>query len=312
MRFKLLLTAACALLAAAACNDFLEVDLTGETVRLQAPADGSETSKQTQQFSWQPVEGATSYEVTIVTPSFDSIGTLVALEEVETNSFSTTLAPGAYEWTVVARNSAYASAGEVFSLLVRNDSTENLAGQTVQLVAPAAGSNVNSQTVEFLWQGLPSADQYNLQVASPDFSNSTYIVESVYTGSDHYALTLPQGAYRWRVRAENDISVTLYSERGFTIDATAPAAPQLVAPTHNQFVTLPVTLSWTSDANTLRDTVYVYTDSLQSLPVLVEPTLDNTLEFNDNSSSVYFWRVRSVDAAGNAGPYSVVRKFRVQ
>ena len=302
---------AAVLLCLASCRDFLETDISKKTVQLVSPAAGVSSGQLSQQLRWDAIDGASSYKISIASPGFDSIRTLV-VDETEDNSFTVTLAPGKYQWTVHGLNSAYESKGEIFDLTIINDSTQNLAGQVVQLVAPASNGLVNQSDVTFLWKQIAAANQYHVQVASPNFSNSTFIIDDFRTSADNHHLVLPEGKYRWRVRAENDISVTLYSEGSFEIDLTGPPAPVLTSPANNASLPLPVTLSWQSDLGSIRDSLFVYGDSLSSQPVFSLATTNNTYNFTDTNYTVYFWRVRSVDGAGNASAYSQLRKFLIQ
>ena len=77
-------------------------------------------------------------------------------------------------------------------------------------------------------------------------------------------------------------------------------------------VAIPSLLSWDFDASSSMDTLYIYTDSLISPPILEVATTDADFELEDTSSDVYFWRVRSVDTAGNTSIYSSLRKFYTQ
>ena len=296
------------------CSDVLEEDLQDHQVQLRAPANNLTTDLQTHTFWWEQLdEVINGYRLQIVSPSFDSTIQLIAdVTITEGESHEMTLASGTYQWTVFAFNSTSETVPVIYDLVIRNDSSLNLSNQQLALVSPINGMITNKTDLTFLWQSLTNADAYKFQLGQPDFSNSTFLVEETTVNTDSYSTTLEEGAYQWRVRAENDLSVTSYTTYQLTIDLTPPAAPILTSPTSGDTLSLPINLSWTADNDTVMDTLYVYKDSLITAPILQVPTTGTQYQFNDTQFDQYFWQVRSVDAAGNAGAFSVVRKFSVE
>lgn len=295
-----------------ACEDFLEVEIDKETVKLRSPGNGVVSEAQTQVFWWDELHGAEYYKLQIVSLSFDSLFTLV--EEVEitdATSYETTLNNGVYQWTVIGVNNAYESIPEHFDLTIMTDTSKNLSNQVVSLVSPEHEEYLNTLEVTFLWQHLADADEYRLQVASPDFSNSTHIKMDLRTSEDFKTTILEDGVYRWRVRGENDSSVSPYSTRGLIIDVTPPMAPVLVSPAYNEIISPPSLLTWQVDQASVLDTLFVYADSLIQPPIIVLPTAETEYLFDVQTSGSYFWRVRSIDQAGNASAFSALRKFFV-
>ncbi|MBK8562386.1 MAG: hypothetical protein IPN76_03330 [Saprospiraceae bacterium] len=303
------------LLIFSACSDFLEEDITKDTVRLLAPADNIRSTQTTLNFLWEELEGATTYRLQVVSPSFDSIANLVLDEEVtEDTKYEATLPPGNYQWTVIGKNFGYETAQRmVFNLTIETDSARSLDGSILVLLAPSQEAVSGSATVAFSWQALLNADDYNFQLASPDFSNSAFIISNELLSGTSVTKTLNEGEYRWRVRGQNSSSISQFTERRLIIDLTPPEPPVLVSPLNGANVTMPVLLDWTSDPNSpLRDTLYVYKDSLATIQVLKQATIETSFNFSDISSDKYFWRVRTVDGAGSNSAYSAMRKFQVQ
>ena len=304
------------LLSCWACTDVLELDLEDEDqVQLLAPANGLKSNSQTQTFWYQlvdyPIDG---YQLKIVSPSFDSIETVVTLAEVsDSEVYETSLAPGIYQWTIIAYNSTSETEPIIRDLEISNDSTGDLSQQSIVLVSPEENLVTSDKDLTFLWRMLAGVEQYRIQIASPNFNNSTFIQDDQLTATDSYSTTLEEGTYRWRVRAENISSVSAYSERSLTIDETPPTVPTLVSPLSADSINLPVLLDWTSDTESVEDTLAIYTDSLSTSPILkLALTATNYTFSTSNSAEEFFWQVRSVDAAGNAGEYSIRRKFIVR
>ncbi len=297
-----------------ACGDFLEDDISKDTVTLKAPADGVAVSQTTLDFWWEKLEGATSYRIQVVSPSFDSIATLVIDEEItDDTKFEATLPTGTYQWTVIGKNFGYETKeGMVFDLTVTTDSASSLDGSILVLTAPVQDAATNEVDIVFSWQSMLNADDYNFQLASPDFSNNSFILANELLEGTTVSKTLTEGEYLWRVRGQNSSSISPFTERRLTIDLTPPNAPTLTSPADGATVTMPVVLNWIPDLDSERDTLYVYKDSLATISVLKAAMTNSQFSFNDSSANKYFWRLRTVDKAGNIGPYSSLRKFLVQ
>lgn len=296
------------------CSDVFEKDLQDYSVELNAPADGLLTNVQAHTFWWQELdELVDGYRLEIVSPGFDSVVNLVLRQEVtDATTFEYTLNPGIYEWSVVAFNSTSETKPIIYDLQITGDSSMDLSMQMINLVSPTDGFATTETEIDFLWQTLLNARDYKIQIASPDFSNSTFFIDEQTLQADSYTALLDEGDYMWRVRAENDQSVTPFSEASFSIDITAPNTPVLLSPGQGDTLSLPFTLSWDVDPESVMDTLYVFEDSMLSVPVLKLPTINTSFLFNEDVSDVYYWRVRSVDAAGNISPFSELRKFFIE
>ena len=298
------------------CGDVLEEDLSDQQVILLAPADNVISDNQSQTLWWEELDDIfEGYKIRIVAPSFDSIVNLVEEAEVvqgDGNTYEVNLAEGTYEWTVVAYNSSSETMPLIRTLIIGRDTSNDLSGQIVELQTPLDDMFTNKSDIDFLWSKLNDADSYRIQLAEPDFSNSSFIIADELTEDDFLSVTdLAEGSYLWRVRGENDKSVTSYTMRAFTVDQSAPVAPTLIRPMSGDTVSIPVTLDWEVDAESVMDTLYIYSDSLGSPPVFVLPTTATSYSFNQADFSKYYWRVRSVDAAGNTSLFSVLRRFHL-
>jgi len=90
------------------CEELLtEEDITEETVVLTAPSDEAAFTETDIVLSWEPVEGADSYQLQIATPSFEAALQIVEDSVLAENHFPAHLDPNDYEWRVKALNSAY-------------------------------------------------------------------------------------------------------------------------------------------------------------------------------------------------------------
>jgi stress-induced morphogen len=301
------------LLGLFSCSEIFEEDLSKLKVRLNAPSNKVVTSIQTQQFWWNKVEGATEYNIQIVSPAFDSVASIIANQRVETDTFYKTLAPGRYQWTVSARNSNSVAVSDTFSLIIIPDTAQDLRRQTLLIESPINEFATNQKNIIFKWQKLVAASEYRFQIASPDFTNSSNVKIDKRVNSDTISTTLEEGVYRWRVRAENDKANTDYAERTLIVDLTAPSAPTLIGPLIDSLSSLPVQMRWNADINNSeKDTLYIYKDSTAIQLILKQASIVTNYSFRDTTTNLYYWRVRSVDKAGNNSLFSPMWWFRTK
>ena len=77
----------------------------------------------------------------------------------------------------------------------------------VQIVPIAPGENVTtSSPVNFTWEPVTSAEQYRIQVMSPEFGQSQVLVFDSVLNRNIVSLPLDIGKYQWRVQAINSSS----------------------------------------------------------------------------------------------------------
>ena len=94
----------------------------------------------------------------------------------------------------------------------------DISDQQVILLAPAEGTSVRGNTTTFSWQAVTDAEEYVLQVATPDFNNASQIViDSTLAGTSFTGELLPN-SYEWRLKAVNSGFETAYAFRNFTVE----------------------------------------------------------------------------------------------
>lgn len=86
------------------CAEILEKSVTNKQVELSAPYNNLVTTDSIQTFYWQPVDGADSYQLQVVSPNFDSIAKLIVDTTIHSNIFPLTMSMGQYQWRVRAFN----------------------------------------------------------------------------------------------------------------------------------------------------------------------------------------------------------------
>ncbi|RYG54869.1 MAG: hypothetical protein EOO01_00190 [Chitinophagaceae bacterium] len=83
----------------------------------------------------------------------------------------------------------------------------DITNDTVQLVSPLDGAQVESNVVAFKWNTLEYADKYRIQVYG---ANQAISLDSVVT-NNHITIPMSPGTYNWRVRGENSAYVSTYA-----------------------------------------------------------------------------------------------------
>ncbi|HEY0066750.1 MAG TPA: hypothetical protein VGB46_05295 [Flavisolibacter sp.] len=120
MSLKRSLATGAMIIVLAACESALDPELTTQRVRLQAPANNLLTTDSVHTFYWETLEGATRYQLQVVSPRFDSVARLGVDTIINRNQFSQTLRRGSYQWRVRAFNGGSTSAfSDTFSLTIQ-------------------------------------------------------------------------------------------------------------------------------------------------------------------------------------------------
>jgi predicted phage tail protein len=303
------------MLIIAGCSDLLEKDIENKIVYVNAPPDSLRTTIVTQTFWWNFIEGADYYNLQIVSPRFDYIERMVLDTTVTNNKFQFTLVPGVYEWRVSAFNSGYATPYTVSTLFV--DSTHDLSFQQVVLKRPAPNMATNITRLDFSWEKIYSANLYNFEVRQGNW-NGEVVAGPVETVADTVSLVLAEGIYAWGVKALNDISGSQFSTRSFMVDLTPPGKPELTAPASGQtYKALPIQLTWErpdAGGSAITDSINIATDSVNFSRNIKETHKTTNTYYNISFSNAgdYYWRIRSIDAAGNKSTWSSIRKFTIE
>lgn len=297
------------------CDDLIEKDISKKELILIAPGDNLRTSVATQTFWWEEVDGARTYNLQIVSPSFESVEIVLADTILSKNKFVINLFPGKFEWRLKAQNGSYESAFVVRSLEI--DSTFDLKAQKIILSSPSDDSYLNYASVLFRWQKLYNADTYSMEIHNSDWSGSLAFSLSSIINDTLSVRNLKDGIYSWGIKAWNKNSATEFSTRKITIDKTAPGIPSLLTPLNKaNFQQLPVNLTWSRISDTgspLSDSLIVSSDSLFAPgKTVVAKSLTDTRYGNAVSDTgTYFWKVKTIDAAQNQSQFSTMRRFKV-
>jgi len=192
------------------------------------------------------------------------------------------------------------------------------APSTTQLITPLDGVWLNNDSVIFGWYSVnltESPVRYILQVDTSRLFNSPAIDT---TTLRYDTLVISEGIYYWRVRAYD-----LANNQGvfsnidsFGVDLTPPSTPSLVLPDSCAILNIQtVNFIWRRATDNLSRvryyTLQYATSHLFLNPVTLDSIADTTRVSSPLGDSVYYWRVRCKDFAGNISSWSLIRSFRV-
>ena len=95
---------------------------------------------------------------------------------------------------------------------------QDISEDFVNILAPTNNAILNTTDVSFNWENVEEAEEYNIQIASPNFSEAIQIVVDTTLTSSSLSKTLFIGNFQWRVKALNSSYETNYTTNSFTIE----------------------------------------------------------------------------------------------
>ena len=309
------------ILTVVSCKDIIQDDLSDKDMVVIIPQDNFHSSQATVHFKWEELEDANAYTIQIVSPSFDSIIDYVLDSVVRNGEFFYSLNPGVYQWRLKGNNTG-TSTGFTQGFNLSIDSSLDLSLSTVTLSAPAQNfvSSVNDLT--FSWLAVSGANNYQLIVKSGSNWNSATTLHTFQTGSlvQQSVSSLVEGEYVWGVSAENNLpSSSSFTTRNFYIDTTSPPQVSLSSPLDKDTLqdSTAILFNWNRPADVgsyqsaITDHLEIYSDSLVT-KIDSSSTSGSSLNYSFDFPGSYFWRIVSIDEAGNESIPSTARKVIIE
>ena len=304
------------LLWSLSCDDILEEDLTNDIVQVISPTEGVIIDGNTVQFSWQDVDGADDYRIQII----KSNQVFEADSLVGTNTFKYVLNSGTYQWRVRAENFAYNTA-YTFPINFSVETSDDLSNQNVSLSTPSINLYTNNTSFTFTWGKITTATSYSFELIKNLSGEETVLQEPNITTTSYTIDTTKfdvDAEYIWKVKAVNDISETVYSQRSIFLDRVSPNQPSLTTPVDQETTTTTVTYNWTNGSDSgnvisvITNTVEIASDTNFNTIVHSANTENNTYQYKFDMTGTYYWRVKAVDKATNESDFSIVRSVVVE
>ncbi|MFA6467654.1 MAG: ice-binding family protein [Bacteroidota bacterium] len=257
-------------------------------------------------FSWTASPGASSYTLQVSTSS-SFVNTVYNNATITGTSQQVTGLVGGtgYFWRVSAKNAAGTST-------YSSRSFTTISAGTPTLVAPLDGALHQAVNSTLVWNVVPGAGSYRLQVSTSNTFASTLFNDSTLTNTSQLISGLSIGTtYFWRVNSKISGQTSEYSDVWSFTTIAAPAVPTLVTPL-NAAINQPViaTLIWNDvpAAETYR--LQVSTSNTFATTVYNDSTRTSTSQQVTGLAigTTYFWRVNAKNLAGTSA-YSTIRSF---
>ncbi|MBC7387686.1 MAG: hypothetical protein H7329_00605 [Opitutaceae bacterium] len=291
------------------CREVLEKDIGNTEVELISPPDQFRSEVLNQTFYWKKLDGASSYRIQIVTPSFAPDSMIVIVDSVTKKTHLTKSLPFGkkFQWRVLAINGGYDSR----FTLPRNlfiDSSANLSIQIVERVSPLKNIYLNKDKllVPFSWTSLPQAQGYYFTI---DSSGTDVYGPIKVNGNTSSFKFKNESQYSWNIVGYNQTSYSNKSQEKFfvNVDLTLPKCT-LTSPADNISVRdSSVNLLWTSSDLPIYSGIkghylFVYdsTNSRAYLDYNGKLNLGNSEKLSlPKIKSILAWYVIAEDFAGN-------------
>lgn len=194
--------------------EITDPDISNRSPNLVSPAEDLTVDAGSFVFLWDTIRDATSYNIRIVSPSFEAIRTVISDTITELSRATFQLDSGVYEWGVQGLNNSSASARSVRSLIV----DVPFESRSLEILSPANGTTVDSGNVVFIWEALRDAKSYEIQVVTPTFDGITSIISEQEVESDRVTINLTPGSYQWSIMAVNGNRKTPAIIRSLTVE----------------------------------------------------------------------------------------------
>lgn len=298
------------------CEDIFEEDINNDTIQIISPVKEALIESNVVNFRWNTIKGADKYRIQI----FESDQILLLDSLTTKTNITLPLKAGSYFWRVRGENYAYESIYSFpspFSTTIPND----LTNQQIILSNPENDVFLNFITITLNWEPMDNATSYTVKVINTltgqeIYSNGTLTDTSV-------TLTIPDladGNYQWRVKAKNtDTETKQYAVRKFSIDTAIPNQPENINPADKSIQTInsDISFTWniTTDTGIIKSPIsYIveFSDDADFNSIIqTQHSTSTTLQQAFSATGVYYWRVKTVDKAGNIGDNSIGFKFTV-
>ncbi|MGH2667450.1 hypothetical protein [Flavobacterium sp.] len=178
---------------------------------------------------------------------------------------------------------------------------DDISNDTIQIISPLNGAQIESNVVKFQWNSLKGADKYRVQVYG---DNQIVVLDSLVENKTNLTYPLTEGDYQWRVRGENFAYQSTYSvQSAFSMIVSDDLTNQQVvlsAPDNDTYVNFTnVTLNWLTLVNATSYSVEVINVS-NGQQVFLNPAITGTSVTMNNpnlTDGIYEWRVKAKNSA---------------
>ncbi len=189
------------------------------------------------------------------------------------------------------------------------------------LASPSDGKVISDSTPWLDWSDVSDASGVHYQLQVDDdagFGSLAFSRSWVNASSCVVTAVLPDGAYYWRVRAVDGAGnpSEWTAAWSFTVDATTPPVPVLASPSNGKAITDSTPwVDWSdvTDPSGVHYQIQVDDDSGFGSPEFSRTWINSSscVVTTELADGTYYWKVRVVDGAGNAGAWTAARSVVV-
>lgn len=304
------------LLACVSCDDIFEEDITDKEIILLFPPDESDFDGQSVDLIWKEDRDINGYRLNIV----ETMTSQLVLDTLVTSPrFRMLFDEGTYDWKVRGENFAYQSNysdTKSFRIIL----SEDLTNQSVTLDSPPANIYTNNLVTLFTWEENNFASSYDFEI----LKNENQMITVFQVNTSELFSTVPEmvytedAIYTWKVKAVNEVSYSMTSERTILLDRVSPPIPVLSSPMDMEVLSnTTITFDWIVNAdmgniqspteNFLEISSNINFDSF----IAEISTTDTNFNYTFQDSGMYYYRVKTRDSAGNESEYSNPRSFQI-
>ena len=185
----------------------------------------------------------------------------------------------------------------------------------ITLVAPPDRALDQPTTVEFIWEPDSTSNRYHLQISADDAFTQLIYEDDALDETTHRVVLADGEEYFWRVRGRNGIGEGPWSEvYSFqTEEEQIPPDTVILAMPADSTIDLPttLTLAWNAAERAAHYHLQVSPDSAFAEIAYEDDALQDTTQevASLDNLTVYFWRVRARNSAGQTR-WSTVWRFK--
>lgn len=191
------------------------IDISTETIQIVTPQNNASLYGQEVSFRWDQIEDAVEYEFQLYTPTIANPIEVIEDQILADRTLNLTLDPGDFEWRVRASNNDSKTDWTVGKFTLDSELVTDISDQLVILRAPADSLSTSSNDINFWWDKVAGADNYQLMIATPSFEDNEIemLVYDNNTVENIMTVNLDSGLYQWAVKAINSRYETVLSKR---------------------------------------------------------------------------------------------------
>ena len=261
-------------------------------------------------FIWKSVNEPARYQLSIYDePS--STNPIISEETQDTTYHITLPKEGKFFWKVRAldKNNNIGAYSNTSGFVFKKD--EILTDKILSIILPTNGLIINNSTVTFLWDEVPGANIYHVQVVSPSFESPQRLVYDQWVESNQLELELEGGEYEARILASDGQISTPYTYVHFSKSLFSDRYAQFSFPKDGaQLFKNSITIAWNQTEGATKYHLQIVSPDFNSPKELI---YDEWLQENKTilNLSSGFYQARIYASNGNSETHADTVSFEI-